>query len=91
MNPMDQLLQDELNRMLDRIAAGSSDGALGEVAARRPELRQLMEAAETRLTTLRARFLEGYAEWERAVEECEGLWALARLGQENAPAQARAA
>ena len=42
---------------------------------------------------LRAALLEGYAEWTRAIDECEDLWALAGLRSEasDAAPQLRAA
>ena len=77
MNHFERLLQDELNRLVDRIAVRAGDGH-----RRRPEVRSAgtrIERSEERLTVLRAALLEGYAEWTRAIDECEDLWALAGL------------
>ena len=79
MNGLERLLQDDLNRLLDRIAARASAG----VAAGLPgELRARIDCAEDRLSGLRTSLLDGYAEWARAVEECEDLWILAELRRE---------
>jgi hypothetical protein len=83
MNPLDRLLQDELNRLLDRIAASTGEGAVSEGLRGRPELRVRIEQVESRLAGLRADMLERYAEWTRALEECEGLWALVALQGEG--------
>jgi hypothetical protein len=77
-NPLDRLLRDELNRMLDRIAAATPSGL--EVLADRPDLSGLIEAVEDRLTALRLGMLEDYRRWGEALEECADLWALAALG-----------
>lgn len=87
MNGMEKLLQDELNRLVDRIAVSTGEGTVAETAGHRAELRTRLEESEARLTALRAMLLESYAEWERAIEACENLWALAGL-QGEVPAGA---
>jgi hypothetical protein len=79
MNRLDRLLQDELNRLVDRIAAGAGGDT---VAGLNPDLRARIEACEGRLSALRAALLDGYEEWGRLLEECEGLWAVAGLWQD---------
>jgi predicted DNA-binding protein len=80
MNTLERLLQDELHRLLDRIAARAG----ADTAAGLPlELRARIDRAEDRLSTLRTALLEGYVEWARAIEECEDLWALAELRRET--------
>lgn len=76
MNTLERLLQDELNRLVDRIAARADADTIAGVTS---ELRARMERSEARLSGLRAALLDGYAEWARALEECEDLWALADL------------
>ena len=86
MNMLESLLQDELNRLIDRIAtrAGEDTGA-----GLKSDLKAHIERSEDRLTALRSALLDGYAEWRRALEECEDLWAVAGLRKEGAEAPAR--
>ena len=90
MNHFERLLQDDLNRLVDRIAVRAGEDT---AAGLKSDLRTRIERSEDRLTVLRAALLEGYAEWARAIEECEDLWALAGLRREapEAAAQLRAA
>ncbi|MFI5376277.1 MAG: hypothetical protein ACHQ8D_16725 [Candidatus Rokuibacteriota bacterium] len=90
MNHFERLLQDDLNRLVDRIAARAGDDS---AAGLRSDLRTRIERSEDRLTVLRTALLDGYAEWARAIEECEDLWALAGLRREapEATGQLRAA
>jgi hypothetical protein len=79
MNTLERLLQDELNRLVDRIAARASADTATELS---PELRARIDRSEDRLSGLRAALLDGYAEWVKAIEECEDLWVLAELRRE---------
>lgn len=90
MNHFERLLQDDLNRLVDRIAVRAGEDT---AAGLKSDLRTRIERSEDRLTVLRAALLEGYAEWARAIEACEDLWALAGLRREapEAAAQLRAA
>jgi hypothetical protein len=81
MNPFEKLLQDELNRLVDRIAARAGDDT---AAGLRPDLKARIDRCEGRLTELRTALLDGYAEWTRALEECDDLWAVAGL-RKDAP------
>lgn len=83
MNPLEHLLEDELYRLLDRIAVATRPGTVGATASQHPELRARIEQAESRLAALRAALLAGYAEWQQTIEECENLWAVAELGSEG--------
>jgi hypothetical protein len=85
MNTLERLLQDELNRLVDRIAACAGQTAAGVT----PDLKARIERSEDRLTGLRAALLDGYAEWVRAIDECEDLWALAELRQQTEDATER--
>lgn len=80
MNALERLLQDELNRLVDRIAARAGQETAAGVT---PDLKARIDRSEDRLTGLRAALLDGYAEWVRAIDECEDLWALAELRQET--------
>jgi len=86
MNTLETMLQDELNRLLDRIAVRAGEDA---TAGLRSDLRAPIERCEDRLTALRAALLDGYAEWTRALEECEDVWAVAGLRKDGAEAPAR--
>ena len=86
MNALERLLQDELNRLVDRIAVGAGEDS---AAALNPDLKVRIERCEDRLTALRAALLDGYGEWIRTVEECEDLWAVAGLRKDGAEAPAR--
>ncbi|MEX2223318.1 MAG: hypothetical protein WEG40_16125 [Candidatus Rokuibacteriota bacterium] len=86
MNSLERLLQDELNRLVDRIAARAGEDT---AAALKSDLKGRIERCEDRLTALRAALLDGYLEWTRALEECEDLWAVAGLRKDAAEAPAR--
>ncbi len=84
-NHLDKLLQDDLNRLLDRIAAIARVGTAAESERQQPDLRARIEQAEAALARLRLDLLERYGEWQRALEECENLWALAELERDAPP------
>jgi hypothetical protein len=90
MNHLERLLEDDLNHLVDRIAARAEDET---VAGLKPDLKARIERSEERLTEVRVALLDGYTEWRRALEECEDLWALAGLRGEagEAAAEPRAA
>ncbi len=79
MNPLDRLLHDELNRLLDRIAVEAGEGTMAGPFGPDPRLRALTDEAEAQLTALRAALLDRYEAWQTAIEECEDLWALRSL------------
>src|SRR4026208_430890 len=86
MNTLERLLQDDLNRLVDRIAARmSAETGAGMAGGPRPgagmagELKARIDRSEDRVSGLRTALLDGYAEWARAIEECEDLWVLAEL------------
>jgi hypothetical protein len=85
MNVMAQLLQDDLNRLSDRLAAGVSSEAVARVGSQDPELYRQLEAVSARLADLRAALVEQYAAWALALEECEALWATAEASAERVP------
>ena len=86
MNALERLLQEELNHLVDRIAARAGQETAAGI---KPDLKARVERSEERLTRLRAALLDGYAEWTRAIEECEDLWALAELRQQTEDATER--
>lgn len=91
MNALEGLLQDDLRRLVDRLAATTREGMLAESAEGRPELLSRLEGAEARLSDLRQDLLRGYAAWREAIEECADLWALADFAAEQPPAEGRRA
>ncbi len=92
MSAFEQLLQDDLNHLVDRIAATTHEGMVADCAERRPELAARLNEVDTRLSTARQWLLQGYAAWREALQECGDLWALADLGCEPpAPEERRVA
>lgn len=80
MNTLERLLRDDLNQLIDRVAARMT----AETAAGlQGDLRARIERSEDRLSGLRTALLDGYAEWADAIEECEDLWLLAELRRET--------
>jgi hypothetical protein len=82
MNALERLLQDDLDRLVDRLAITTRAGALGHSAERHPELRSRLETAERRICGLRDELLQRYADWRGALEECADVWAVASLAAE---------
>ncbi len=83
MNPVDRLLRDEMNQLLDRIAATVPEGSLATATAAHPTLRARLDETETRLTAIRATLLESYGAWGKTLEDLENLWALAAWKREE--------
>jgi len=79
MDPLDRLLRDDLNRLLDRIAATACESPGIPAPPQGDSLHALIERAESHLSGLRLRLLRDYGEWREAMDECEDLWALSRL------------
>jgi hypothetical protein len=76
MNALEQLLQEDLNHLVDRIAATVPTGMIADCAERRPELTIRLGDAEARLSTVRQSLLHDYGMWRQALQECGDLWAL---------------
>lgn len=74
MNQLEQVLNDDVSRLLDRLAASVPGGCL---ATQDPGLRRRLEETESQMGAARAAMLEGYGRWRRALEDAENLWALA--------------
>ncbi len=79
MNVLERLLQDDLDRLLDRLAAMTREGMLAECAERHPGLALRLEEAEARLSCARQNMLREYTLWRDALDECGDLWAMADL------------
>ena len=80
---MDRLLQDEMNRLLDRLAAATPEGTAAALAREDPELASRLADEEVRLTELRASLLDGYRHWRECLQALEDLWALRVLKAEQ--------
>lgn len=92
MNALERLLQDDLNRLIDRMAATTHEGLVAACEEWRPDLLQQLADLDTRVTTVRQSLLQTYAMWRDALEECSDLWALADLATAPAaPGDRRAA
>ncbi len=83
MNRVDRLLRDEMNELLDRIAATVPEGSLTAATDAHPTLRARLDETETRLTAIRATLLESYGAWGKTLEDLENLWALAAWKREE--------
>jgi hypothetical protein len=79
MNALERLLQDDLDHLIDRIAATTREGAATDCLGRRTELVSRLSEAETRLSTARRELLHGYVAWQDALLECSDLWAVVDL------------
>ena len=85
MNGLERLLQDDLNHLIDCVAATTHEGTVAECAGERPELASRLRDAESRLSVARQGLLQGYATWQEMLRECRDLWALADLVCEAPP------
>ena len=83
MNALERVLQDDLNCLVDRLAAVTYDGMLAECAERRPSAQAELDGAEARLSSVRQELLRGYGQWREALEECGDLWATAALAADQ--------
>lgn len=77
MNHVEQVLDDEITRLLDRLAGSVPGGCLEAIGGRMPTLRRRLDEVEHQMAGIRASLLEGYGRWRRALEDVENLWALA--------------
>jgi hypothetical protein len=92
MNALERLLQDDLNCLIDRMAATTHEGLVAACGEWRPDLLQQLGDLDTRLTTVRQGLLQAYEMWRDALDECSDLWALADLATAStAPGDRRAA
>ena len=80
---MNRLLQDEMNRLLDRLAAATPEGSAAALATEDPELARRLADQEACLTDLRASLLDGYRRWGECLQALEDLWALRVLKAEQ--------
>jgi len=85
MNAVDVVLQGELGRLMDRLAATVPSGSLEATSATNPTLRARLDDMEVLVATARAALLEDYGRWRRTLDDLENVWALATWG--SAPAE----
>jgi hypothetical protein len=92
MSAVERLLNEEVTRLLDRLATTVEGGCLAQVSTMNPALRRRLDEADAHLAAARASMLDDYGRWRRALEDMENLWALAawRSAAEEAPEQATA-
>jgi hypothetical protein len=86
MNAVDVMLQDEIGRLMDRLAATVPGGSLEATSAINPVLRTRLDDMEVSLATARAALLEDYGRWRGMLDDLENLWALAAWAG-SAPAE----
>lgn len=85
MNAVDVVLHEELERLMDRLAASVPGGSLEATSTANPALRGRLDDMEISLASARAALLEDYGRWRRTLEDLESLWALASWA--SAPAE----
>jgi hypothetical protein len=74
MNGLDAVLQDELERLMDRLAATVPTGGLEATSMANPTLRTRLDDLEVSLGVARAALLEDYGRWRRALDDLENVW-----------------
>ena len=77
MNPVQRVLDDEVARLLDRLAGSVPGGSLAAMTALNPSLRGRVDQVEMGLADVREAMLEAYGRWRRGLEDLENVWALA--------------
>src|SRR5205085_1905937 len=75
MNAVDVMLQDELGRLMDRLAATVPGGSLEATSATNPALRTRLDDMEVSLAAARVALLEDYGRWRRMLDDLENVWA----------------
>ena len=91
MNALERVLQDDLDGLVDRLAALTREGTLTRCEERGAELLARLEAAEARLSAARRQLLGTYEEWRHALDQCADEWALADILAAESPALERRA
>jgi hypothetical protein len=77
MNPVERVLDDEVSRLLDRLAGSVPGGSLAAMTTLHPGLRARVDQVEAGLADAREVLLETYGQWRRGLEDLENVWALA--------------
>ena len=76
-NTMERFLHEEINRLMDRLAATMPDNRVERMRGANPTLSQRLDEIDATLAGIRTSLLEGYGRWGRALDDLENLWALA--------------
>src|SRR3989442_9777129 len=79
MNAVEWVLNDELSRLVDRLAESVPGGCLQAIGAQNSTLRRRLDEAEAQMAAVRAALLDGYGRWRRALDGVGKLWALGAL------------
>jgi hypothetical protein len=84
---MEQVLNEDISQLLDRLAGSISGGCLEATVGRHPGLRRRLDEAENQIAAVRASLVDGYGRWRRSLDDLENLWALAawKAAGEDAP------
>jgi len=82
-DPLARLLQDEMNRLLDRLAGSVPTGSAATLSEDDVELAARIADEEARLADLRSSLLDGYRRWSDSIQSLEDLWALRALKTER--------
>jgi hypothetical protein len=92
MNPVERVLDDEVSRLIDRLASSVPGGSLAAMTTLHPGLRARVDQVEAGLADVRGALLEAYGRWQRGLEDLENVWALAawRSTAAEEPAQTAA-
>jgi hypothetical protein len=77
MNPVERVLDDEVSRLIDRLASSMPGGSLAAMTVLHPALRGRVDQVEAGLADVRGTLLEAYGRWRRGLEDLENVWALA--------------
>lgn len=77
MSRMEQILNDDVSQLLDRLAGSIPGGCLEATAGRNPGLRRRLDEVESQMAAVRASLVDGYGRWRRSLDDLENLWALA--------------
>jgi hypothetical protein len=86
MNGVDAVLRNELEHLMDRLAATVPNGSLESTSMANPTLRTRLDDIEVSLAVARAALLEDYGRWRRALDDLENVWALAAWAHGKAEA-----
>jgi hypothetical protein len=87
MSRIEQVLDQEVNQLLDRLAGSIPGGCLETTAGQHPSLKRRLDEVEGQMAVVRAALLDGYGRWRRSLDDLENLWALAAwkaAGEEGA-------
>ncbi|MGH7314214.1 MAG: hypothetical protein ACREJV_13645 [Candidatus Rokuibacteriota bacterium] len=84
---MEQVLNDDISQLLERLAGTIPGGCLEATAGRNPALRRRLDDVESQMAAVRTALVDSYGRWCRSLDDLENLWALAawKAAGEDAP------